>query len=427
MPLCDQVKRKATPGETPSPVDYKKTNMCDSGDEETLSPSGLLFTQNSMEAISVDGKSDRELLELICNRVNSISMDLPQVNAKQDRILQRIKQVETRVNKHEERINDLTEKQSRVEGKIDRYPNLQEIHFAPDVTIVAINMPRFANEDDTRLARRLLAAMGCGNKRIVRVMRTPVRDNNKGVFKIELDNKDDKIDILRRKASLKQTSEFRNVFLRSALSHTERLAQLNFKTILSEMPLGKELRITNNGRIIKRSPDQHSALQKQSPVTNRSHQVYQSPRDMSVKTAALQSRSPYNTRTSPGAISYSAALQGATGNSQTMQPTSQVLKTNTYKEPFQPQPLLVHQYTPQSQGIPTQMLLSSQSFQPPDQTEPFIASGTPNMQRHSQQTTQTAIQNNHSQPMLVSTDMINNEGQNFWTPQNQGDYSVNHC
>ena len=50
-------------------------------------------------------------------------------------------------------------------------------------------------------------------------MRTQQRQGNQGIFKIELESKQDKIDILRRKADLKQSREFSNVHLRLSLSH----------------------------------------------------------------------------------------------------------------------------------------------------------------------------------------------------------------
>ena len=39
------------------------------------------------------------------------------------------------------------------------------------------------------------------------------------------------------------------------MTHTECPSQLNFKTLLQEIPQGKEFRLTGNGPIIKRSDD----------------------------------------------------------------------------------------------------------------------------------------------------------------------------
>ena len=94
--------------------------------------------------------------------------------------------------------------------------------------------------------------MRCGDKCIVGVMRTPQHQNRKGVFKIELCSKQDKIDVLHCKASLKHSREFQRVYLRSSMSHNERLQQLNFKTLLQEIPNGDGYRITGSGRLIKK-------------------------------------------------------------------------------------------------------------------------------------------------------------------------------
>ena len=96
-----------------------------------------------------------------------------------------------------------------------------EYPFNPEVTVVAVNLHKHANEDDHLLAGRLLRAVGHGAKRIVRVMRTQQRQGSQGIFKIELESKQDKIDVLRRKADLKQSREFSNVYLCSSLSHVE--------------------------------------------------------------------------------------------------------------------------------------------------------------------------------------------------------------
>ena len=128
--------------------------------------------------------------------------------------------------------------------------------FSPEVTVVAVNVPKFANRDDHLLASRLLEAVGYGNKRIVRVMRTPQRQGSQGIFKIELGCTQDKVDVLRRKADLRHSQEFSNVYLRSSMSHVERQCQLNFKMLLKEIPGGKDYRLTGSGRIVKKADGQ---------------------------------------------------------------------------------------------------------------------------------------------------------------------------
>lgn len=40
----------------------------------------------------------------------------------------------------------------------------------------------------------------------------------------------------------------------SSKSHTERILELNARTLLREMPNGNQFRITSNGRIVKKTP-----------------------------------------------------------------------------------------------------------------------------------------------------------------------------
>ena len=48
---------------------------------------------------------------------------------------------------------------------------------------------------------------------------------------------------------LKDSEEFKNVYLKSSKSHAERLIELNARAILRELPQGWSLRVDSNGRI----------------------------------------------------------------------------------------------------------------------------------------------------------------------------------
>ena len=49
-----------------------------------------------------------------------------------------------------------------------------------------------------------------------------------------------------------RSAEFKNIYLKGAQSHAERLIDLNFKTILKEIPDGNKYRVTGNGRIVRK-------------------------------------------------------------------------------------------------------------------------------------------------------------------------------
>ena len=58
------------------------------------------------------------------------------------------------------------------------------------------------------------------------------------LMKVAFETVDQKVKVLRAKMALKGHPIFDRVYLRSSKSHTERLLELNAKTILSELPNG---------------------------------------------------------------------------------------------------------------------------------------------------------------------------------------------
>jgi hypothetical protein len=45
---------------------------------------------------------------------------------------------------------------------------------------------------------------------------------------------------------------FKRVFVQSAKSHTDRIMESKFKMLLRDLPVGKDLYVSGNGRLIKR-------------------------------------------------------------------------------------------------------------------------------------------------------------------------------
>ena len=81
-------------------------------------------------------------------------------------------------------------------------------------------------------------------------------------MKIEVRSVAEKVMLLKNKPNLRNVKGFDRIFLRSSQSHMERLMDINFRTILSEIPHGKSLRITRNGRIVKRVGDDTQSAKK---------------------------------------------------------------------------------------------------------------------------------------------------------------------
>ena len=73
-----------------------------------------------------------------------------------------------------------------------------------------------------------------------------------GLVKIQFESLEDKIKVFREKHNLRNSEEYKKVFLRSSKPHAERLTELNFKTVLELIPKGSEYGISANGKITKK-------------------------------------------------------------------------------------------------------------------------------------------------------------------------------
>lgn len=131
--------------------------------------------------------------------------------------------------------------------------------YDPSCTIVAINVPFDHAEDVMDKAEQLVrTGLQSPGTRVVNAMRTPRRGEKPGVVKIELEDEDIKIQLLRKKPILKQdpSRQFNKVYIRSSKSHAERLEELNTRMLLNMIPNGNNFRIAGNGRIIKKDETQ---------------------------------------------------------------------------------------------------------------------------------------------------------------------------
>ena len=125
-----------------------------------------------------------------------------------------------------------------------------------ELTVIVTNLKETNNEDPLRLARELTDALGEEVSRYVNVIdacRFSERRRGKPrLMKIAYETVEQKIKVLRAKMALKGHPVFDRVYIRSSKSHTERLLELNAKTILSELPNGHLYIVAANGRILKK-------------------------------------------------------------------------------------------------------------------------------------------------------------------------------
>ena len=60
------------------------------------------------------------------------------------------------------------------------------------------------------------------------------------------------MDVLYKKQMLKSNEKFLKVYIRSAKTHTERMIELNFRTLLDEIPSRQQIYIAGNRRVRRR-------------------------------------------------------------------------------------------------------------------------------------------------------------------------------
>ena len=123
--------------------------------------------------------------------------------------------------------------------------------FDPEVSIIVSNLPE-ENDEDLKMKINTLIKEGLQiqNLETVNAERLAARYGQPGLIKAQLQSENAKIQVLRSKKALLTTKDYKGVFLRGAKSHVERLIELNFKTILGEMPNGSNYRVTNSGRLV---------------------------------------------------------------------------------------------------------------------------------------------------------------------------------
>ena len=146
------------------------------------------------------------------------------------------------------RLELLESRQTDVEGKKP---------FHPDVSVVLANLPKLAREETTTQLREAVEklvqeAMELPGIEVVYVTRRVGHGSSPGLVIVELCTLDDKKTVLRAKTKLKSNQSFKNVFIRSAEGHTDRLIRLNFNTLLRHFGLTQQFRITGSGRLIPR-------------------------------------------------------------------------------------------------------------------------------------------------------------------------------
>jgi hypothetical protein len=129
----------------------------------------------------------------------------------------------------------------------------QPVEYDPDVTAVIYKLAYSVGEDlQSKVIHLLEYGMGLSDITPVRCKRTPMRNGKPGLVKAEFSSLDEKLHVLRNKSKLKAGHYlYRDVYIRTSKCHTDRINEQNIKTVLSELPQGKDYRFTGNGKLVK--------------------------------------------------------------------------------------------------------------------------------------------------------------------------------
>ena len=256
-------KRNRSKKSTPSPKVVKVARRLSMDHESMDEPTSLLgSTEMDSMHTSSDDISEKRLLQEMSQNLKYLTQKVDAIDKKQDRILARVDKIERLANSHEQAIQEINSDLDMLRSSVSDIKSKMEEQFSPEVTLVVVNPPSDISRDKL-WATKLVQALGGHQQMIVNTLRTPRRNGKNGVLKIELTSVDDKVHLLRNKPRLRKTPGFERVYVRSSKSHLERLMDINFRTVLSEIPQGKSYRITGNGRIVKSEdiapPARHSS------------------------------------------------------------------------------------------------------------------------------------------------------------------------
>ena len=178
------------------------------------------------------------------------------------KIEKEIKGLETYI---DQQVGQLSTRIGTIEGKLEilEAKENERAMFNYDDTLVAINLPQEPNENIELKADDLIRnGLKVHGVRILRAARLKGRDGKPGLTKIQLHSLDDKKKLLQAKSNLKQCPLYKKVFIRSSKSHEERLAETNFRTILSMIPRGTNFMLTSNGRIVNKTTNNQQNRQR---------------------------------------------------------------------------------------------------------------------------------------------------------------------
>ena len=124
-------------------------------------------------------------------------------------------------------------------------------------SVVITNVAETTGENiDSKINNLLVGGLKINDIKSVNCQRLPSRQRGKpSVVKVRFRNVSDKVAVLKSKQQLKNTTEYSRVYIRDAKVHAERLIEINFDTMIKELKLDHEYRVSGNGRLLAKADD----------------------------------------------------------------------------------------------------------------------------------------------------------------------------
>lgn len=181
-------------------------------------------------------KNSRQCVAISTLNLLSIKNEIDQLSRSVDSVIQRL--------------NDLEENSGhQMSAGISKNNNPND---DPSLTVIATNVQE-TDEPILDVAREIVSHLD-NSATVVAASRLRGRYGKPGLVKISFSSLEEKKNVQREKRNIRNVEKYKPVFIRSSKSHTERLIELNARTMLSELPHGNQFRITSNGRIVKKTP-----------------------------------------------------------------------------------------------------------------------------------------------------------------------------
>lgn len=258
----DGKRRLSSDGNTPKPV-QKSTKMAESPQESSGENPGVIDKltviakavqnlqagQQSLKS-TLESKLDKfrnEFISSIDEKFKAMRCDIDLELAVHKKYIDQLSQS----------IDSIVHRLDSIENQQCSGPSPQNVNSPlddPNLTIIASNVTE-THDEILDVARDLVSKLDstcCIN--VTAASRLNTRFGKSSLVKISFSSLEEKKVILREKRRLQDTEKYKNVYmyLRSSKSHTNRLIELNARTILNEIPNGRQFRITSNGRIVKK-------------------------------------------------------------------------------------------------------------------------------------------------------------------------------